>query len=107
MIPFDMRDRPFDLVSLRTVPQVFGDRAARIIAVILGLVPVLISGFFVFHAYAHGAYVLPYLLPIPGFMLSVWLVSLASSPRSESYYLVWLDGTLVLVALLGLLGTVL
>ncbi|MBL0128999.1 MAG: UbiA family prenyltransferase [Flavobacteriales bacterium] len=107
MIPFDMRDRPFDLVSLRTVPQVLGDRAARIIAVALGLVPVLISGFFAFHAYAHGMYVLPYALSMLGFAISAALVARASDHRSEAYYLVWLDGTLVLVASLGLLGTVL
>ncbi len=108
-IAFDVRDLPHDIGSLRTLPQLFGMRAARAIAVLFLLPwPVYLVARFLAsragpdHEGVTGAGLL---LPLIGFLATMLLVARADPRRGERYYAFLLDGTFVVIPLLAWIGS--
>lgn len=114
-IAFDIRDMPYDPRSLRTVPQLFGLRWARIAGVFLQLPWLLlfVLGILLDQQSGEepivpaGTYTMRWLLPIPGILLSMGLIAVASPRRSELFYSIALDGMLILIPLLVWIGRIL
>lgn len=110
-ITFDIRDLPHDMPSLRTVPQVFGARGAKVIALLL-LLPILlffiVSAVFTYHPIEVGwrepGMDLAFALPIPGLLFMGVLIARAGAQRPWWWYEVLLDGSLLLLPLLTWLG---
>ncbi|MEO8591529.1 MAG: UbiA family prenyltransferase [Flavobacteriales bacterium] len=105
MIAFDIRDRSYDMASLRTLPQLLGDRWARRASVVLICLPAL---FLLWYgaASAHSD-VWPIVLPVPAYLLGAVLLARATPQRPDTFYVLWLDGLLILVPVLAWVGTLL
>lgn len=108
-IAFDVRDLPHDIGSLRTLPQLFGLRAARAIAVLFLLPwPVyLVTRFLAVRAGSdhEGGTGPGLILPLIGFLATMFLVARADPRRSDPYFTFLLDGTFVLIPLLAWIGS--
>jgi hypothetical protein len=105
-VAFDVRDLPYDLPSLRTLPQVFGPRMAKLLAVLL-LVPLgvfLCAALLVGRIAAGGDYDASLLLPLAGLVATAGVVAFARPSRPWWYYPVLVDGSMVLLPLLSWLG---
>lgn len=110
-IAFDIRDLPYDLPSLRTIPQVFGARGAKFVAVLL-LVPLLIMlavmtavAYYPFEpGWREPGIDLSLVLPILGVVYTMVLVALAAPQRPWWFYELLLDGSLILLPLLSWIG---
>ena len=111
-IAFDVRDLPFDRRSLRTLPQLLGPKSAKFFAVMFQL-----PWFFFFFTLAlfslapieqvtpRGFLMVPMLLPALGLVITGYMVARSSSERSEIYFSFTLDGMLILIPLLGWIGS--
>jgi 4-hydroxybenzoate polyprenyltransferase len=88
-IPFDIRDVELDEHEKRTIPQIFGVRNAKIIAIVL-----LIASY-CFLSFPH----FNDLKLMFGILLSVVLVLAVNKKRDELYYSFVLDGLLIFVPL--------
>jgi hypothetical protein len=111
-ITFDIRDLPYDKPSLRTLPQLIGMRASKFFAVIFQLpwvffflVSAVISLSPTEEVTPMGFLVIPMMLPALGHVIAAVLVARAGPGRSEAYYSVGLDGMLILIPLLGWIGS--
>ncbi len=110
-IAFDIRDLPYDLSSLRTIPQVFGTRGAKLIGMLL-LLPMLlflvamvvISYFPLETGWREPGVDLSLALPIIGVLFTGGLIVRANAQRPWWFYALLLDGTLVLLPLLTWVG---
>ncbi len=105
-VAFDVRDLPHDLPSLRTLPQVFGPRVAKLLAVVL-LLPLgvfLCTALLVGRIAAEGAYDASLLLPLVGLFATAGVLAFARPSRPWWYYPVLVDGSMVLLPLLSWLG---
>ena len=110
-IAFDLRDLPYDLRSLRTLPQLIGVRGSKFFAVLFQAPWVF---FFVVMAFISlspieevtpkGFIVVPMLLPALGHIVAAYLIARMDPKRSEAYSSFYLDGTLILIPLLGWIG---
>lgn len=111
-IAFDIRDLPYDLPSLHTIPQVFGARGAKFMAVLL-LVPLLIMlavmtaiAYYPFEpGWREPGIDLSLALPILGVLYTMVLVVLAGAQRPWWFYELLLDGSLILLPLLSWIGS--
>ena len=103
-IAFDIRDGLIDPPALRTIPQLFGDRAARWIAIGMIVVSILIS-FIINATDPISDRIAFHLLPVPGLLLSAILLHRSDRSRSEMYYGFTIDGLLILVPVLAWIGT--
>lgn len=113
-VVFDIRDLAYDLPSLRTLPRVLGVNAAKAFAVLLQLPWIL---FFVVLALLsmepievvtpRGFLVLPMMLPAIGHLICIGYILRARPDRSEAFYALHLDGMLILIPMLGWIGSVL
>lgn len=111
-IAFDLRDLPHDLRSLRTLPQLIGVRGSTFFAVVFQAPWIL---FFVVMAFLSlspieevtpkGFMVVPMLLPALGHVVAACLIARVDPSRSEAYCSFYLDGTLILIPLLGWIGS--
>jgi hypothetical protein len=100
-ITFDLRDLPVDPPGLHTLPQVFGARGARMLAIVLVLLAALFDHVFLRNlGYATAARTV-----LAGHAVSLVLIALATPRRSPLYFGLALDGALLLVPLCGWLGT--
>ena len=110
-IVFDLRDLPHDPLPLRTIPQVLGARASKWIAVMLQLpwLLFLVAAMVIDTGSGEGSgvYHLRLLMPSLGIALTMLLIMRSSAQRSEAYYLLGIDGMLILVPLLGWVGRLL
>ncbi|MEZ4806669.1 MAG: UbiA family prenyltransferase [Flavobacteriales bacterium] len=104
MIAFDIRDHEHDPAFLRTLPQLVGERVAKRCSAALMLMVVVLLILLILFAPPRNASVLGLILPAVGVSIAAYMVTRASAQRSEAFYLFWLDGTLVLVPLLGWVG---
>lgn len=111
-IAFDLRDLPYDRPSLRTLPQLIGTGGSRFFAVIFQLpwvfffvVSAIISLSPIEEGTPKGFLVFPMLLPALGHLAAAGLVVRAGPGRSEAYYSLGLDGMLILIPLLGWVGS--
>lgn len=110
-IVFDIRDLPYDPPSLRTFPQVFGQRRAKAIA-ILALLPMLVM---LLTMVALAYYPIEtgwrepgidwgILLPAIGLLFTGALIVLADQDRPWWYWALLLDGQLILLPFLFRIG---
>lgn len=100
-ITFDLRDLPVDPPALRTLPQVLGARGARVLAIILVLMAAVFDHVFLRNlGYAEAAWTV-----LAGHAVALGLIAWASPRRGPLYHGLALDGVLLLVPLLGWLGT--
>ena len=102
-IAFDIRDSAIDPPGLRTVPQLFGDRSARWIAIGMIAIAGLISiGLSVIDPFSDRIFM--HLFPLIGMIISAILVQKADRTKPEIYYGFIIDGMLILVPLLVWIG---
>ncbi len=103
-IAFDIRDSAIDPPDLRTVPQLFGDRSARWIAIGMIVISALVSIAFSLldpdHEYIH-------LFPLIGMIISAILLHRTDRSRSEMYFGFTIDGMLILLPVLAWFGSML
>jgi hypothetical protein len=107
---FDLRDLRTDPPSLRTIPQVIGERWSSVL--VLGLLGyagllVVLRGLLSYSAYVEGAMPWADLGAALGFGLAAVFVLCRSSVRSPIAYAFLADGILVLIPLLYYLGSLL
>lgn len=115
-IVFDIRDTAFDLASIRSVPQVIGERWTRRIAVLLMVLPISMWGRSAFirsmidahRDYASGLNPAPwiFLLVTMGYVTAAVLLG-RRSRAGPVFHGIVLDGLLMLVPLLAWLGRLL
>ncbi len=99
-IAFDIRDAHSDHPALRTVPQVFGVRGARITALVLMGVAGLYE-----HLFLRGlGYNVASWTVLVAYAFVLFLIGWARSDSSAAYYGILLDGTLILMPLCALIG---
>lgn len=100
-ITFDLRDLPVDPPGLHTLPQVFGARGARMLAIVLVLMAALFDHVFLRNlGYDMAAWTV-----LAGHAVALVLIAAATPRRGPLYYGLALDGVLLLVPLCGWLGT--
>lgn len=103
-IAFDIRDAAIDPPALRTIPQMFGDHAARWIAIGMIVIAIIIS--FVLNATDRFSDRTAFhLLPVIGFVLSAILLHRSDRSRSEMYFGFTIDGMLILTPVLAWIGS--
>lgn len=90
-IPFDIRDKSLDHPNKKTIPQLFGTIASKIIALIL----LWVSYFILIYLFPDFLWV----FICSGFTASV-LILYAKEEREELFYSFWVDGLLVLQPIL-------
>ena len=103
-IAFDIRDSAIDPPGLRTVPQLFGDRGARWIAIGMIIIAASVSISFSLLDPDHGSV---HLLPLIGMIISAILVHFADRSKPEIYYGFIIDGLLIFLPLLAWMGSML
>ncbi|MBK7553277.1 MAG: hypothetical protein IPI55_01390 [Flavobacteriales bacterium] len=114
-ITFDIRDMDRDPRSLRTLPQMIGQRWAKVVSIILQLPWLLLfllglaldqqAGENNIHP--QGSLMMWWLLPMIGSLMTIRLIGGATPERNDTYYSVGLDGVLILIPLLGWTGRLL
>jgi len=112
-IVFDIRDASFDLVSIRSIPQLIGERWTRRVAVLLMFVPISMwawSALFRFVIDAHRDHAIrtnpvawTFVLVTIGYIVAAVLLGL-KVPRGPLFHGLVLDGLLILVPLLAWVG---
>lgn len=110
---YDIADVDHDDRGLRTFPQVFGVTGTKLLAIIL-LVPW--CAFYIISMYLSHvledpdrngqALDLMDVLPLSGLVLTAFIIARAKPGTNEWYYKVWLDGALLLIPLLGWIGSI-
>lgn len=111
-IVFDIRDVHYDMLSIRSIPQLIGERWTRVLAVLLMLVPIWMSTMVVLVENAvllHSEYVTN--VPIRWssiFVLAGYLIAAILLGRKASahplYHDLLLDGLVILIPLLAWIG---
>jgi 4-hydroxybenzoate polyprenyltransferase len=92
-IPFDIRDLVYDAKHKSTIPQIFGVRGAKIIAILfLGLSALSLCYFFPIAIYSWWFYIC--------YIVLVLLILNSCIKRHEMYYSVIIDGWIIVYALL-------
>lgn len=95
-VPFDIRDLKYDRKSLKTLPQLFGEKGGKVVSALFMVVAAVLFTHLLRQNYlSPGLYVLS--LSILG--ISILLTALSNSERSNYYYTGLIDGTLVLFGL--------
>lgn len=104
-IATDIGDLKYDRPALRTIPQVFGIRGAKVFAVIL-MIPV-IWYYFISQALVvvtgSGMRAI-FVLPLMGTVITAIAISMVREDRPKWYFEILLDGMVLLIPLLGWLG---
>ncbi|MEO8068121.1 MAG: hypothetical protein ABI599_10555 [Flavobacteriales bacterium] len=101
-IVFDVRDLPHDPASFRTIPQLFGQPIAKRIAAMLQLPWLLVFlGAFAMGpgASASDTWYFTMALPIIGILFTILMIIRSTPAHSEAFYLLGIDGMLILVPL--------
>ena len=111
---YDIADVHYDDHGLKTFPQLFGVTGTKLLAILL-MVPWF--AFYIISMYLGHALLDPvgngpgldfmYLLPLAGLVMTAFIITGAKPGTNEWYYKIWLDGTLILIPLLGWLGSLL
>ena len=91
-IPFDIRDLEFDHSNKKTIPQVFGKKAAVFISCFL----LLLTGLLYVYSGNYGL--------IGLCMIAMVLVLLSFLQKPDWYYLLIIDGLLILFPLFAMIG---
>ena len=100
-IAFDIRDTLFDPSSLRTAPQVFGVRGAKVLALLL-----LISSALFEHIFLRRLdYIASAWMVLIGYLFAAVLIAFASPKRGAFYFGILVDGVLLLIPICGWIGT--
>lgn len=99
-IAFDIRDAHSDHPGLRTLPQLFGVRGARITALFLLAVAGLYEHLFL---RALGYHVASW-TALVAYAFALFLIGRARSDSGAAYYGILLDGTLILIPLCAAIG---
>lgn len=97
IIPFDIRDLPYDASRLMTIPQIFGKRAAQILASVLA---VTACGLLAYASWRSGTRLFPASLllavPLSTSLLGVWKTL---TPGSATLLEIIWDGSLLLLGM--------
>ena len=105
-IAFDIRDSAIDPPGLRTIPQLFGDRSARWIAIaMIGISGGISIGLAMIDPHSDRIFV--HLLPLIGMIISAFLLHRSDRSRSEMYFGFTIDGMLILLPVLAWIGMIL
>ncbi|MCB9170998.1 MAG: hypothetical protein H6597_02175 [Flavobacteriales bacterium] len=99
-LPFDVRDMHADDPAQRTIPQVFGPKATKLLALVFLLVSLVIITLVSITQGYHGALLGAGI----GYLLTAVLILRSTSGRDAVHYNLLLDGTLIFVPVLALLG---
>lgn len=102
VIPFDIRDVPYDDANMRTIPQVFGPEQARQLSMFfITLYQVwLLLRFFFF-----GDDLLFTIALMVGLEIGYWLVRFSHREHGELYFSFWIEGVPVFCVGLLILGS--
>ncbi len=96
-IPFDIRDLQFDDPKQKTIPQVFGVKGAKAIAVLCVIVFLWLT------FWKH-----PFLMTNAFFVISAFtlllLIIISNEKRTEGFYSIGIDGALALIGASVLIG---
>lgn len=99
-IAFDIRDAHSDHPGLRTLPQLFGVRGARITALVL----MAVAGVYE-HLFLRGLeYHVASWTVLGAYAFALYLIGRARSDSGAAYYGILLDGTLILIPLCAVIG---
>lgn len=100
-VPFDIRDLKYDRKSLKTLPQIFGEKGSKFMAILI-----LAGSVTIFTILFQRNYISPNLfsLAIAILSLSLILILLSNKDRSNHFYTGLIDGTMVLFLLSGLMN---
>ncbi len=99
-IAFDIRDAHSDHPALRTLPQLFGVRAARITALVLMVIAAAYEHIFLRGLDYHTAS----WTVLVAYAFAVFLIARARSDSGAAYFGILLDGTLILIPLCAAIG---
>ena len=102
VIPFDIRDVPYDDENMRTIPQVIGrDHARQLSMFFITLYQLwLLLRFFLFAD--DVVYTLALML---GLEIGYWLVRFSNREQDELYFSFWIEGVPIFCAALLMLGS--
>jgi 4-hydroxybenzoate polyprenyltransferase len=96
-IPFDIRDLKYDDLSLKTIPQIFGEQKAKMIALYCLAFFELIS---IFHFFV-GDFSLQLLLALMlTSLLSGILIIRSSQVKNNFFFSFWVEGASIIMYLL-------
>jgi hypothetical protein len=99
-IAFDIRDAHSDHPGLRTLPQLFGVRGARITALVLMIVAAAYE-----HIFLRGLdYNVASWTVLLAYAFALFLIGRARANSGAAYYGILLDGTLILIPLCAVIG---
>ncbi len=86
-IPFDIRDKGIDQISMKTIPQIIGTRGAKVLAISMLVLTVIIT--LLPEARINNNYIIIS-------VISIVLVYFAGQGRRDIYYFGLIDGTMIL-----------
>jgi hypothetical protein len=99
-IAFDIRDAASDHPGLRTLPQLFGVRGARLLSLLLMVVAAVYE-----HLFLRGLdYHVASWTVLVAYAFALFLIGRARSDSGVAYYGILLDGTLILIPLCTVIG---
>lgn len=99
-IAFDVRDLPHDPPALRTIPQLFGARGAKALALFLLICSALFEQMFLRRLGYEGS-AMVVLVP---YLITAVLIAMAGPTRGPLYFDIVLDGMLILIPACAWLG---
>lgn len=106
-IAFDMRDVEVDPRGLRTIPQLLGKRWAKVLAiglVLFAAAVIALRGMLDYNVYVDAEFPLAAVLASSGLLLGAVLLFRTAPQRSWVFYVLGLDGLLLLLPLLNWIG---
>ena len=96
-IPFDIRDLKYDDISLKTLPQIFGEKKAKMIALYCLAIFELIS---IFHFFVSDFSLSVLIALLLTSVLTAILITKSSQEKHNFFFSFWIEGASILMLLL-------
>ncbi len=104
VIPFDIRDVPYDDTHMKTIPQVIGRDQARQLSMLFIL---LYQVWLLVRLFVFGDPVFYTLALLVGLEIGYWLVRYSHREHSELYFSFWIEGVPIFCGVLLMVGSLL
>ena len=104
VIPFDIRDVPYDDENMKTIPQVIGRDQARQLSMLFILIYQL---WLLVRLFLFGDPIFYTVSLLAGLEIGYWLVRYSHREHSELYFSFWIEGVPIFCGLLLMIGSLL